>query len=158
MNSALNNSSLMKQSQNNSFTSALNEVDVKLKWLKKKKDLLLKRCHLVSVQRKVQTLWCQDVENMFVNDFEEENNDNVLILKQTSSVVSNEWSAEKNLSVMMIKWSIYFKYLNTYTEKFIQKHLNFICSTEMMFCLMFENFFNNETKILYVMQFLMRES
>jgi len=41
---------------------------------------------------------------MFVDDFEKkENNDSILILKQTSSVVSNKQSAEKNLSVMMIK-------------------------------------------------------
>jgi len=95
---------------------------------------------------------------MFVDDFEEKDNDSVLILKQISFVVSNKWSAEKNLSVMMIKWSIHFKCLNTYTEKFIQKHLNFICSTETAFCLMFKSFLNDETKILYVMQFLMKES
>ncbi len=40
---------------------------------------------------------------MFVDDFKEENNNSVFILKQTSSVVSNKQSAEKNLSVMMIK-------------------------------------------------------
>jgi len=55
MNSALNNSSLMKQQQNNSFTSTLNEVDAELKQLKKKRDLLLKRHHFVSVQREIQT-------------------------------------------------------------------------------------------------------
>jgi len=81
----------------------LNEVDVELKQLKKERDLLLKRCHLVSVQREIQTLWHQDAEDIFVDDLEKENNDSVLILKQTSSVVSNKWSAEKNLSVMMIK-------------------------------------------------------
>jgi len=56
MNSALNNSSLVKQSQNNSFTLTLNEVDVELKQLKKERDLLLKRHYFASVQRKVQTL------------------------------------------------------------------------------------------------------
>jgi len=136
----------------------LNEVDVELKWLKKKKDLLLKRCCLIFVQRKVQTLWCQDVENISVNDFKKENNNSVLILRQTSFVVLNKQSAEKNLSVMIIKWSIHSEYLNIYNEKFIQKHLNFICSTETVFHLMFENFFNDEMKILYVMQFLMKES
>jgi len=41
---------------------------------------------------------------MFVNDFEKkENNNNVFILKQISSVVLNKQSAEKNLSAMMIK-------------------------------------------------------
>jgi len=55
MNSALNNSSSMKQSQNNSFTLMLNEVDVELKQLKKERDLLLKKCYFAFVQRKVQT-------------------------------------------------------------------------------------------------------
>jgi len=96
---------------------------------------------------------------MFVNDLEkEENNDSVFILKQTSSVVLNKWSAEKNLSVMMIKWSIHSEHLNIYNEKSVWKHLNFICSAEMTFHLMFENFLNDEMKIFYVMQFLMRES
>ncbi len=117
MNSDFNDSSLMKQSQNNSFTSTLNEVDVELKQLKKERDLLLKRCCLTSVQRKVQTLWCQDTEDMSVDDFEKENNDNVLSLRQASSVVSNKWFTKKNLSIMMIKWSIHSECLNTYTKK-----------------------------------------
>jgi len=95
---------------------------------------------------------------MFVDDLEKENNDSVFILKQTSSVVLNKWSAKKNLNVMIIKWNIHSECLNTYIEKFIQKHLNFICSVETVFHLMFENFFNDETKILYVMQFLMKKS
>jgi len=40
---------------------------------------------------------------MFVDDFEEKNNDSVLILRQISSIVSNKQSAEKNLNIMMIK-------------------------------------------------------
>jgi len=95
---------------------------------------------------------------MFIDDLKEKNNNNVLILRQTSSVVSNKQFAEKNLSIMIIKQSIHLKYLNTYIEKFIQEHLNFICSTETAFHLMFKNFLNNETKIFYVMQFLMKES
>jgi len=55
MNSDLDDSSSVKQSQNNSFTSTLNEVDAELKQLKKERDLLLKRHHFVFVQRKVQT-------------------------------------------------------------------------------------------------------
>jgi len=58
--------------------------------LKKERDLLLKRHHFVFVQRKIQTLQHQDVEDTFVNDLEEENNDSVFILKQISSVVSNK--------------------------------------------------------------------
>jgi len=148
----------MKQSQNNSFTLTLNEVDVELEWLKKERNLLLKKYCFAFVQRKIQTFWCQNVESTSVNDFEEENNDSVLILKWASFIVSNKWSAEKNLSVMMIKWSIYFEHLNIYNEKSVQKHLNFICSAETAFCLMSENFFNDEMKILYIMQFLMKES
>jgi len=103
MNSALNNLSSVKQSQNNSFTSTLNEVDAELKQLKKERDLFLKRCCFIFVQRKIQTLQHQDVENTFVNDLKEENNDSVLTLKHVSSVVLNKQSAEKNLNVMMIK-------------------------------------------------------
>jgi len=103
MNLDLNNSSLVKQSQNNSFMSTLNEVDAELKQLKKEKDLLLKRHHFISVQREIQTLQCQDIENTFIDNLEEENNDSVLILRQAFSVVSNKQFAEKNLSVMMIK-------------------------------------------------------
>jgi hypothetical protein len=49
MNSAHNSSSSVKQSQNNSFTLMLNEVDAELKQLKKERDLLLKRCCLAFV-------------------------------------------------------------------------------------------------------------
>ena len=58
----------------------------------------------------------------------------------------------------MLKRNIHLKHLNTYTEKTIQKHLNFVCSTETAFCLMLKNFLKDKAKILYVMQFLMRES
>jgi len=40
---------------------------------------------------------------MFVNDFKEKNNNSVFILKQTSFIVLSKQSAEKNLSVMMIR-------------------------------------------------------
>jgi len=95
---------------------------------------------------------------MFVDNFKKKDNNNVLISKQTSSVILNKWSFKKNLSIIIIKQSIHLKHLNTYTEKFIQKHLNFIHNTETVFCLMSENFFNDEMKILYIMQFLMKES
>ncbi len=58
---------------------------------------------------------------------------------------------------MMLKRNIHLKHLNTYTEKTIQKHLNFVCSTETAFCLMLKNFLKDKVKILYIMQFLMRE-
>ena len=72
----------MKQSQNTSFTSTLNEVDIELKQLKKERDLLLKKYYFVFVQKKVQTFQCQDVESIFVDNFEKEkDNNSVLILR-----------------------------------------------------------------------------
>ncbi len=59
---------------------------------------------------------------------------------------------------MMLKRNICSECLNIYTEKMIQKHLNFVHSAETVFCLMLKNFLKNEVKILYVMQFLMRKS
>jgi len=59
---------------------------------------------------------------------------------------------------MMLKRNICSEHLNIYTEKMVQKHLNFVCSTETVFHLMLKNFLKNKAKILYVMQFLMRES
>jgi len=58
---------------------------------------------------------------------------------------------------MMLKRNICSECLNIYTEKTVQKHLNFICSTETVFHLMLKNFLKNKAKILYVMQFLMRK-
>ncbi len=58
---------------------------------------------------------------------------------------------------MMLKRNIHSECLNIYTEKMIQKHLNFVHSTETAFCLMSENFLKNKAKILYIMQFLMRK-
>jgi hypothetical protein len=54
---------------------------------------------------------------------------------------------------MMLKKNICLKCLKIYTEKTVQKHLNFVCSVETVFHLMSENFLKNEAKILYIMQF-----
>ncbi len=59
---------------------------------------------------------------------------------------------------MMLKKNICSEHLNIYTEKTVQKHLNFVCSAETVFHLMLKNFLKDEAKILYIMQFLMRES
>jgi len=58
---------------------------------------------------------------------------------------------------MMLKRNICSECLNIYTEKTVQKHLNFVHSAETVFHLMSENFLKNKVKILYIMQFLMRE-
>jgi len=58
---------------------------------------------------------------------------------------------------MMLKRNICSEHLNIYTEKTVQKHLNFVCSAETVFHLMLKNFLKDKAKILYVMQFLMRE-
>ncbi len=58
---------------------------------------------------------------------------------------------------MMLKRNIHSEHLNIYTEKTVQKHLNFVHSTETAFCLMLKNFLKDEAKILYIMQFLMRK-
>ncbi len=43
-------------------------LDNKLKQTEKKKDLLLKKHHFVSVQRKIKVLQSQDVDKSLVND------------------------------------------------------------------------------------------
>ncbi len=57
----------------------------------------------------------------------------------------------------MLKRNICSEHLNIYTEKTVQKHLNFVHSAETAFCLMLKNFFKDKAKILYIMQFLMRK-
>jgi len=80
------------------------------------------------------------------------------ILKHTQFIVFIKQSAENYLKTMMLKRNICSEHLNIYTEKTVQKHLNFVCSTETAFCLMLKNFLKDKAKILYIMQFLMRES
>jgi len=58
----------------------------------------------------------------------------------------------------MLKRNICSEHLNIYTEKTVQKHLNFVHSAETAFRLMLKNFFKDKAKILYIMQFLMRKS
>jgi hypothetical protein len=79
------------------------------------------------------------------------------ILKHTQFIAFIKRSAENYLSTMMLKRNICSECLNIYTEKTVQKHLNFVCSTETAFHLMLKNFLKNKAKILYIMQFLMRK-
>jgi len=139
--------------------STIQDLNNELKQMKKKRDLLLKKHHLASVQREIQVLWSQDADKLLVNDLSDLKADHTSsILKHTQFIVFIKWSAENYLSTMMLKRNICSECLNIYTEKTIQKHLNFVHSAETVFHLMSENFLKNEAKILYIMQFLMRES
>jgi len=83
--------------------------------------------------------------------------DNPSISEHIQFTFSIKRSAEDYLSVMMFKRNICLKHLNTYTEKSVQEHLNFIHSVKTVFCLTPENFTKDEAKILYIMQFLVSE-
>ena len=93
----------MMWSRNDSFTLTIEDVNAELEQIKKKRDLLLKKCHLESVQKKIQALWCQDVIEMSVdNSLKMNNNDSVFTSKWASFIASNKWPAEKSLNIMMI--------------------------------------------------------
>ncbi len=103
-------------------------------------------------------LQSQDINKLLVDDSSDLKTDYTSsILKYTQFIVFIKQSAENYLSTMMLKKNICSEHLNIYTEKTVQKHLNFVHSTETVFCLMSENFLKNKAKILYIMQFLMRE-
>ncbi len=146
------------QCEINGFVSTIQGLDNGLKQTEKKRDLLLKKCYLASVQRKIQVLQSQDADKLLVNDSSDLKTDYTsFILKHTQFIAFIKWSAENYLSTMMLKRNICSEHLNTYTEKTVQKHLNFVCSAETAFCLMLKNFLKDKAKILYIMQFLMRE-
>jgi len=139
--------------------SMIQGLNNELKQTEKKRDLLLKKCYFASVQREIQVLQSQDVNKSLVNDsFDSETDHTSSILKHTQFIAFIKRFAENYLSTMMLKRNICSECLNIYTEKTVQKHLNFVCSAETAFHLMSENFLKNEAKILYIMQFLMRKS
>jgi len=147
------------QCETDDFTSTIQDLDNELKQTEKKRNLLLKKHHLVSVQRKIKVLQSQDADKPLVDDPSDLKADHTsFILKHTQFIAFIKRSAENYLSTMMLKRNICSEHLNIYTEKTVQKHLNFVCSTETAFCLMLKNFLKDKAKILYVMQFLMRES
>ncbi len=157
-NSSSADSSQTMQCEIDDFASTIQGLDNELKQTKKKRNLLLKKCHLASVQRKIQVLQSQDADEPLVDDSSDSKADHTsFILKHTQFIAFIKRSAENYLSTMMLKRNICSECLNIYTEKTVQKHLNFICSAETAFCLMPENFLKDEAKILYVMQFLMKE-
>jgi len=136
----------------------IQDLDNELKQTEKKRNLLLKKCHLASVQREIQALQSQDADELLVNDpFDLKADHTSSILKHTQFIAFIKRSAENYLSTMMLKRNICSECLNIYTEKMIQKHLNFVHSAETAFHLMLKNFLKNKAKILYIMQFLMRK-
>jgi len=52
----------------NDFASTIQGLNNELKQTEKKRNLLLKKCHLASVQRKIQVLQSQDADKPLVND------------------------------------------------------------------------------------------
>jgi len=146
------------QCETDGSTSTIQDLDNELKQTEKKRDLLLKKHCLVSVQREIQVLQSQDADKPLVDDPSDLKADHIpFILKHTQFIAFIKRPAENYLSTMMLKRNICSEHLNIYTEKTIQKHLNFVHSAETVFCLMSENFLKNKAKILYVMQFLMRK-
>ncbi len=75
-----------------------------------------------------------------------------------SSLSLMKWYAFKVVYILSAKQTQQLKNLLIYNEKFIYKHTEFIHSAVMIFYLISENFFNNYDKILFVMQFLAKES
>ncbi len=147
------------QCETDDSVSTIQGLDNELKQTEKKRDLLLKKHCLVSVQRKIQVLQSQDADEPLVDDSSDSKTDHIsFILKHTQFIAFIKRSAENYLSTMMLKRNICSECLNIYTEKTVWKHLNFVHSAETVFHLMSENFLKNKAKILYVMQFLMRES
>ncbi len=146
------------QHEINDSASTIQGLDNELKQTEKKRDLLLKKHHLVSVQREIQVLQSQDVNKPLVDDsFDLKADYTSFISEHTQFIAFIKQSAENYLSTMMLKRNIHSEHLNIYTEKTVQKHLNFVCSAETVFHLMLKNFLKDEAKILYIMQFLMRK-
>jgi len=146
------------QCEINDSTSTIQDLDNELKQTKKKRNLLLKKHHLVSIQREIQVLQSQNINKSLVDDSSDSETDYTsFILKRTQFIAFIKRSAENYLSTMMFKSYICSEHLNIYTEKTVQKHLNFVHSAETAFCLMLKNFLKDEVKILYIMQFLMRK-
>ncbi len=56
------------QCETDGSASMIQGLDNELKQTEKKRDLLLKKHHLVFIQRKIQVLQSQDVNELLVND------------------------------------------------------------------------------------------
>jgi hypothetical protein len=87
----------------------------------KRKNLLLKKRHLASVQRKIQVLQSQDADKPLVDDSSDLKADHTSsISKHTQFIAFIKRSAENYLSTMMLKRNICSEHLNIYTEKTVQ--------------------------------------
>ena len=142
-----------------SSSKTLDEIDAELLETEKKRELLLKRHHLTLIQQDNKVLqYMSDIDVMSNNCSEQKNDDSYSEQECASSVASLKQQTEEIIVLMMIKRTLQSECLSLYYEKTIQKHLNFCCSTEMMFLLTFKNYSINKLKILYIMQFLINKS
>jgi hypothetical protein len=56
------------QCETDDSASTIQGLNNELKQTEKKRNLLLKKCHLASVQRKIQVLQSQDADKLLVDD------------------------------------------------------------------------------------------
>jgi len=106
------------QCETDGSVSTIQGLDNELKQAEKKRDLLLKKHCLVSVQRKIQVLQSQDADEPLVDDSSDSKADYTsFILKHTQFIAFIKRSAENYLSTMMLKRNICSECLNIYTEK-----------------------------------------
>ncbi len=106
------------QHEINDFMSTIQGLNNELKQTEKKRNLLLKKHHLASVQREIQVLQSQDINKLLVDDPSDLKTDYTSsILKHTQFIAFIKRSAENYLSTMMLKRNICSEHLNIYTEK-----------------------------------------
>jgi len=100
----------------NDSVSMIQGLDNELKQTEKKKNLLLKKHHLASVQRKIQVLQSQDVNKPLVDDPSDLKADYTFsILKHTQFIAFIKRSAENYLSTLKVQ-------LMSYNEKQLIMH------------------------------------
>jgi len=82
------------------FTPTIQSLNNELKQAEKKRDLLLKKCHLTSVQRKIQVLQHQDTDELLVdNPLDMKVSDNSFISEHTQFTFFIKRSVKNYLSV-----------------------------------------------------------
>ena len=140
-------------------SKTLDEIDAELLETEKKRELLLKRHCLTLIQQDNKALQhMSDIDVMSNNCSEQENDDSCSEQECTSSVVLLKWQTEEIIVLVVLKRTLQPECLSLYYKKIIQKHLNFCCSAETAFLLTLKNYSTDESKILYIMQFLMSKS
>ena len=76
------------QCEINDFTFTIQDLDNELKQTEKKRNLLLKKHHLASVQREIQVLQSQDVNELLINNPSDSETDHTSsILKHIQFIV-----------------------------------------------------------------------